>query len=99
MVDIEHDGRDFNTKFFLLAPEIESEKNFCVVQPLSLKTKFIGYLFQQRCATDRPCLITCPNSKQIVSVEPSDEVAFLCPTNVLKTVCDKLAMVGFSRES
>ena len=45
-------------------------------------------------------MITCPNSKQIVSLEALDrcfssEVGFLCPTNVLRTV-SSLQWLGFA---
>ncbi len=92
MVDVEHDSRDLNVNILFLAPEIASKSNFCVVEHLTqLKFNLSGTCFTVPVRQTNLALITCPNSKQIVSVESlyrcfSSELGFLCPTNVLKTV-------------
>ena len=101
MVDVEHDGRDLSVNILMLAPEIESKNNFCVVEHLTpLKFNLSGTCFNGPVRQTDLALITCPNSKQIVSVEALDrcfssEVGFLCPTNVLKTVTS-LQWLGFA---
>ena len=101
MVDVEHDGRNLSVNILMLAPEIESKNNFCVVEHLTpLKFNLSGTCFNGPVRQTDLALITCPNSKQIVSVEALDrcfssEVGFLCPTNVLKTVTS-LQWLGFA---
>ena len=46
MVDVEHDGRDLSVNILMLAPEIESKNNFCVVEHLTpLKFNLSGTCF------------------------------------------------------
>ena len=101
MVDVEHDNRDLNVNILFLAPEIANKSNFCVVEHLTpLKFNLSGSCFTGPVRQTNLALITCPDSKQIVSVESLDrcfssELGFLCPTNVLKTVTD-LQWLGFA---
>ena len=101
MIDVEHDGRDLNVNILLLVPEIVNEENFCVVEHLTpLKFNLSGSCFNGPVQQTNLALITCPNSKQIVSIEALDrcfssEVGFLCPTNVLRTL-SSLQWLGFA---
>ena len=101
MVDVEHDTRDLNINILFLAPEIANKSNFCVVEHLTpLKFNISGTCFTGPVRQTNLALITCPDSKQIVSVESLDrcfssDLGFLCPTNVLKTVTD-LQWLGFA---
>ena len=94
-------GKDLNVNILLLVPEIVSKNNFCVVEHLTpLKFNLSGSCFTGPVRQTNLALITCPNSKQIVSVEAlhrcfSSEVGFLCPQNVLKAVTN-LQWLGFA---
>jgi len=101
MVDIEHDGHDLNVNMLFLVPEIVSNENFCVIEHLTpLKFNLSGSCFTGPVRQTNLALITCPNSKKIVSLEALDrcfssDVGFLCPKNVLKTV-SSLQWLGFA---
>ena len=101
MVDVEHDGHDLSVNILLLVLEIVSKENFCVIEHLTpLKFNLSGSCFTGPVRQTNLALITCQNSKQIVSLEALDrcfrsEVGFLCPTNVLKTVTS-LQWLGFA---
>ena len=101
MVDVEHDGRDLNVNILLLAPEIASKNDFCVVELLTpLKFNLSNSCFTGPVRQTDLALITCPNSKLVVTVKALDrcfssEVGFLCPQNVLKTVTS-LQWLGFA---
>ena len=92
MVDVEHDGRNLNVNILLLAPEIVDKNNFCVVEHLTpLKFNLSGTCFTGPVQQSNLALITCPNAKQVVSVDALDrcfssEVGLLCPKNVLRTI-------------
>ena len=100
MVDVEHDGKDLGINILVLAPEISDKNNFCVVEHLSpLKFNLSNKCFTGPVRQTNLALITCPNSKQVVSIEALDkcfssEVGFLCPKNVLKTI-SSLQWLGF----
>ena len=89
MVDIEHGGDGLIVN------------SFCVVEHLTpLKFNLLGKCFTGPVQHTNLALITCPNSKQIVSVEALDrcfssEIGFLCPKNVLRTVTS-LQWLGFA---
>ena len=71
---------------------LADKNNFCVVEHLSpLKFNLSGNCFTGPVRQTSLALITCPNSKQVVSIEALDkcfssEVGFLCPKHVLKTI-------------
>ena len=101
MIDVEHDGRDLKVNILLLVPEIANEENFCVIEHLTpIKFNLSDSCFYGPVRQTNLALITCPNSKQIVSLEALDrcfssEVGFLCPTNVLRSV-SSLQWLGFA---
>ena len=92
MVDVEHDGRNLNVNILLLAPEIVDKNNFCVVEHLTpLKFNLSGTCFTGPVQQSNLALITCPNAKQVASVDALDrcfssEVGVLCPNNEFRTI-------------
>ena len=101
MVDVEHDGKDLSVDILMLQPEITSKNDFCVVEHLTpLKFNMSGTCYTGPVRQTNLALISCPNSKQIVSLEALDrcvssEVGFLCPKNVLKSITS-LQWLGFA---
>ena len=101
MIDIEHEGDGLIVNILMLAPEIKDLNSFCVLEHLTpLKFNLSGKCFTGPVQHTNLALITCPNSKQIVSVEALDrcfssEIGFLCPKNVLRTVTS-LQWLGFA---
>ena len=85
----------------MLAPEIASKNNFCVVEHLNpLKFNLSGICYTGPVRQTNLALITCPNSKQVVTLEALDmcfssEIGFLCPKNVLRSV-STLQWLGFA---
>ena len=92
MVDVNRDGHELNVNILVIALEILSSNNFCVVEHLTpLKFNFSGTCYTGPVRQTNLALITCPDSKNIVPLEAlvrcfNIEVGFLCPNSVLKSL-------------
>ena len=101
VVDVKHDGRGLNVNILVIAAEILSSNNFCVVEHLSpLKFNLSGTCYTGPVRQTNLALITFPDSKSIVPLEAlvrcfNSEVGFLCPKNVLKSLTS-LQWLGFT---
>ena len=101
MVDVEHDGHELNVNVLVIAPEVLSSNNFCVVEHLTpLKFNLSGTCCTGPVQQTNLALITCSDSKSIVPLEAlvrcfSSEVGFLCPKNALKSLTN-LQWLGFA---
>ena len=95
MVDVQHDGRELNVNVLVIAPEILSINNFCVVEHLTpLKFNSFGTCYSGSMWQTNLVLIKCFDSKSILPSEAlircfSSEVCLLCPRNVLKSPTER----------
>ena len=66
MVDVKHDGRKLNVNILVIAPEILSSNNFCVVEHLTpLKFNLSGTCYTGPVRQTNLALTTCPDSKAL----------------------------------
>ena len=101
VVDVKHDGRESHVNILVIAPEILSSNNFCLVEQLTpLKFNLSGTCYTGRVRQTNLAPITCPDPKSIVPLEAlvrsfSSEVGFLSLENVLKSPTS-LQWLGFA---
>ena len=100
MVDIEHGGIHVEASVLLTIPEVQNLNSFCTIEYLTpIKFKSGNICYSGPITNSNLVLISCPNSKQIVSTEAlnkcyQDSSAFICPTNIL-TVATNISWLGF----
>lgn len=100
MVVIEHRGNHIEASVLLTIPEVPDLNSFCTIENLTpIKFKSSGVCYTGPVTKLDLVMITCPNSKQIVSSAAlnkcyQDSSAFTCPTNVL-TVATYISWLGF----
>ena len=100
MVDIEHQGQQIEASVLLTIPEISNLNSFCTVEYLSpIKINSSNICYSGPVTKSNLVLISCPNSKQIVTSESlakckRDSYAIICPANILNTATN-FTWLGF----
>ena len=100
MVDIEHIGHQIEASLLLTIPEVPGLNGFCTLEYLTpIKFKSLGVCYSGPVTKTNLVLLSCPNSKQILTTETLnqcyyDSYAFICPTNVL-TLATNISWLGF----
>ena len=100
MVDVEHDVRELNVNVLVIAPEILSSNNFCLVEYLiPLKFNLSGTCYTSPVRQTNLALITCPNSKSIVPLEAEEVVVSKIQViEVPQRKCVSRVPIPFARE-
>ena len=100
MVDIEHQSQHIEASVLLTIPEISDLNSFCTVEYLSpIKINSSNICYSGPVTKLNLVLISCPNSKQIVTSESlekfyRDSNAIVCPANILNTATN-FTWLGF----
>ena len=100
MVDIEHQGSHIEAGVLLTLPVIPDTNAFCTIEYLSpLKFNSSNICYTGPVTKENLVLLTCPNSKQIITTEALNKcyqnpTAIICPTNLLNTATN-ITWLGF----